>query len=50
MEGNTYVQYLDAEGARIGQPWGDYTFNEDFPHAIEKVFGEKNIPITYIQK
>ena len=50
MEGNTYVHYLEAAGARIGQPWGDYPFNKDFPAAIEKVLGEKDIPITYIQK
>ena len=50
MEGNTYVHYLDAAGARIGQPWSDYPFNKDFPAAIEKVFSEKDIPITYIQK
>jgi hypothetical protein len=41
---------LDAAGARIGQPWGDYPFNKDFPTAIEKVLGDKDIPITYIQK
>ena len=50
MEGNTYVHYLDAEGGRIGQPWGDYPFNKDFPAAVEKALGEKDIQITYIQK
>ena len=50
MEGNTYVQYLDAEGGRIGQPWGDYPFNKDFPAAVEQALGEKDIQITYIQQ
>lgn len=50
MEGNTYVQYLDAEGGRIGQPWGDYPFNAEFPAAVEKALGEKDIQITYIRK
>lgn len=50
MEGNTYVQYLDAEGGRIGQPWGDYPFDKNFPTAVEKALGEKDIRITYIQK
>ena len=50
MEGNTYVHYLDAEGGRIGQPWGDYPFNKDFPAAVEKALGERDIQITYIQK
>ena len=50
MDGNTYIHYLDAEGARIGQPWSDYAFDKEFPAAIEKILGEKDIPITYIQK
>ena len=50
MEGNTYVHYLDAEGGRIGQPWSDYPFNAEFPAAVEKALGEKDIQITYIQK
>ena len=50
MEGNTYVHYLDAEGGRIGQPWGDYPFNAEFPAAVEKALGEKDIQITYISK
>ena len=50
MEGNTYVHYLDAEGGRIGQPWGDYPFNAEFPAAVEKALGEKDIQITYIRK
>ena len=50
MEGNTYVHYLDAEGGRIGQPWGDYPFNSEFPAAVEKTLGEKDIQITYIKK
>lgn len=50
MEGNTYVQYLDADGGRIGQPWADYKFNKDFPAVVVKVLGEKDIKITYITK
>lgn len=50
MEGNTYVHYLDAEGGRIGQPWGDYKFDREFPSAVEKALGETDIRITYIEK
>ena len=50
MENNTYIQYLDADGGRIGQPWIDCKFNKEFPAALEKALGEKNIKITYIEK
>ena len=50
MENNTYIQYLDADGGRIGQPWIDCKFNKEFPAALEKALGEKNIEITYIEK
>ena len=50
MENNTYIQYLDADGGRIGQPWVDYKFAAGFPAAVEKALGEKNIKITYIEK
>lgn len=50
IENNTYIQYLDADGGRIGQPWIDCKFNKEFPAALEKALGEKNIEITYIEK
>ena len=50
MEDNTYVQYLGADGGRIGQPWADYKFDELFPAVVEQVLGEKDIDITFIKQ
>ena len=50
MENNTYIQYLGADGGRIGQPWADYKFDEKFPEVVERVLGEKDINITFIKQ
>lgn len=50
MENNTYIQYLGADGGRIGQPWADYKFDESFPEVVERVLGEKDINITFIKQ
>ena len=42
MEGNIYVQYLGADGGRIGQPWADYKFDEHFPASVGQALGEQD--------
>ena len=48
MEGNTYVQYLGGDGGRIGQPWADYKFDEQFPASVEQALGEKGGKYIFI--
>ncbi len=50
MEGNTYVQYLDGAGGRIGQPWADHPFSEEFSAAMEHQFGEKHGKYIFIER
>ena len=48
MEQNTYVQYLGGDGGRIGQPWTDYKFDEQFPASVEQALGEKSGKYIFI--
>ena len=50
MEQNTYVQYLGGDGGRIGQPWADYKFDEQFPVAVEQALGEKSGKYIFITR
>ena len=50
MEQNTYVQYLGGDGGRIGQPWADYKFDEQFPASVEQVLGEKGGKYIFITR
>ena len=50
MEQNTYVQYLGGDGGRIGQPWADYKFDEQFPAAVEQALGEKGGKYIFITR
>ncbi|MBR3702740.1 MAG: right-handed parallel beta-helix repeat-containing protein [Alistipes sp.] len=50
MERNTYVQSLGADGGRIGQPWADYKFDEQFPTAVEQALGEKGGKYIFITR
>ena len=50
MEQNTYVQYLGGDGGRIGQPWVDYKFDEQFPASVEQVLGEKGGKYIFITR
>ena len=50
MEGNIYVQYLDADGGRIGQPWADYKFDKEFASDMERTLGEKQGKYIFIEK
>ena len=50
MEENTYVQYLGGDGGRIGQPWADYKFDEQFPASVEQALGEKGGKYIFITR
>ena len=50
MEENTYVQYLGGDGGRIGQPWADYKFDEQFPASVEQELGEKSGKYIFITR
>ena len=50
MEENTYVQYLGGDGGRIGQPWADYKFDEQFSAAVEQALGEKSGKYIFITR
>lgn len=50
MEENTYVQYLGGDGGRIGQPWADYKFDEQFPASVEQALGEKSGKYIFITR
>ena len=50
MECNTYVQYVGEDGGRIGQPWADYKFDEQFPTQVEQVLGEKSGKYIFITR
>ena len=50
MEENTYVQYLGGDGGRIGQPWADYKFDEQFPASVEQALGEKSGKYIFINR
>jgi hypothetical protein len=50
MEQNTYVQYLGGDGGRIGQPWADYKFDEQFPASVEQALGEKSGKYIFITR
>ena len=50
MEKNTYVQYLGGDGGRIGQPWADYKFDEQFPASVEQALGEKGGKYIFITR
>lgn len=50
MERNTYVQSLGSDGGRIGQPWADYKFDEQFPMAVEQALGEKRGKYIFITR
>lgn len=49
MKGNTYIQNLNADGGRIGQPWEDHKFNEEFPAAMERLVGEKEGKYIFVE-
>ena len=50
MEQNTYVQYLGDDGGRIGQPWADYKYDEQFPASVEQALGEKGGKYIFITR
>ena len=50
MEENTYVQDLGGDGGRIGQPWADYKFDEQFPASVEQALGEKGGKYIFITR
>jgi hypothetical protein len=50
MEQNTYVQYLGGDGGRIGQPWADYKYDEQFPASVEQALGEKSGKYIFITR
>ena len=50
MEGNTYIQYLDADGGRIGCPWEDFKYDTYFQAAAEGKLREKAGKYFFIEK
>ena len=41
MEGNTYIQYQNADGGHLGQDRKLYRYDKEFPSVMERLFGEK---------
>lgn len=50
MEGNTYIQYLNADGGHLGQDRKLYPYDEQFPAVMERVFGERRGKYIFISR
>ena len=50
MEGNTYIQYLNADGGHLGQDRKLYPYDEQFPAVMERVFGERGGKYIFISR
>ena len=50
MEGNTYIQYLNADGGHLGQDRKLYRYDKEFPSVMERVFGERRGKYIFISR
>ena len=50
MEGNTYIQYLNADGGHLGQDRRFYRYDEEFPAVMERIFGERRGKYIFIER
>ena len=50
MEGNTYIQYQNADGGHLGQDRKLYPYDEQFPAVMERVFGEREGKYIFISR
>ncbi len=50
MEHNTYIQYNNADGGHIGQDRKFYRYDENFPDAMKRTFGDRNSNFIFIER
>lgn len=50
MDSNIYIQYLNADGGHLGQDGKLHRYDEQFPAAMKRIFGETKGKYIFIEK